>query len=176
MEPIKSPASNRILFTLSVAGFALLHIAIELLEGGVRVHYPLMREDLPAISNWWGLIVLPSLACLLYSFMQQGGQDSGPMGLSWVALYRLLAGFVYGGLLAGTFEFGLGQTPLYLLMCLIVGGIAYPIYRAELVLGFIMGMTYTFGAVIPTAVASLVALSSLLLHSTARFAIGKLST
>ncbi|HSF52731.1 MAG TPA: hypothetical protein VLA71_03215, partial [Algoriphagus sp.] len=33
-----------------------------------------------------------------------------------------------------------------------------PIYRAECLLGFVFGMTYTFGAVLPTLVGSILAL------------------
>jgi hypothetical protein len=38
---------------------------------------------------------------------------------------------------------------------------AFPVYRAEYVLGFVVGMTFTFGAVIPLLVALLVGTVSL---------------
>lgn len=169
MEVQIKTKSGRAYFTLSVALFALLHISIEMLSGGVHAHHPLMREDLPAISNWWGIVALPSLGWILFGFMEKS-TSRGLFGLSRETLLRLGGGFLYGGLLAGSFELGLGeQTPLYLLLILFLVGIAYPIYRGELILGFIMGMTYTFGAVLPTVVASVVALFSLLLHNAARF-------
>ena len=34
----------------------------------------------------------------------------------------------------------------------------FPIYRAECLLGFVMGMTFTFGAVLPTGIGSIFAL------------------
>lgn len=75
--------------------------------------------------------------------------------------------------MAAGFEFGLGQLPTVLLLGLLVGGIFYPVYRLELMLGFVMGMAYTFGAVIPAVVISIVALSSLLSHNAGRFLLGK---
>lgn len=176
MNDAKKVISGRAYFTLAVALFALLHISIELLSGGVRAHQPLMREDLPAISNWWGIVVLPSLGWILFAFMEKSA-SRGFAGLSRATLFRLGGGFLYGGMLAGSFELGIGeQTPLYLLLVLFLAGIAYPIYRGELVLGFIMGMTYTFGAVLPTIVASIVALFSFVLHNAARFLVKKLRT
>ncbi len=41
--------------------------------------------------------------------------------------------------------------PLYLLLGLLLGGIVYPIYRGELMLGLVMGMTYTFWRCHPPA-------------------------
>jgi hypothetical protein len=43
-----------------------------------------------------------------------------------------------------------------------------PIYRAENVLGFVLGMTFTFGAVLPTAVGSVVAMLSAASHRLVR--------
>lgn len=157
-------------FTLSFALFALLHLSIEFFNGGVQVHYPLMRDDLPAISNWWGLMLLPLFAWFSYSHAQKGDTHQALFGLSRAAFYRLGGAFLFGLMLAGSFELSLGQTPLILLLCLFLAGAAFPIYRVEFALGFILGMTFTFGAVIPSVVAGIVALSSLFLHTIRRAA------
>ena len=39
-----------------------------------------------------------------------------------------------------------------------------PVYRAECVLGFVLGMTFTFGAILPTMVASVIAVFSALVQ------------
>ena len=39
-----------------------------------------------------------------------------------------------------------------------------PIYRAEYLLGFVLGMAYTFGGVLPSVVGSILALVALLIH------------
>ena len=169
-----SSNGQRLRFTLAVMVFVILHLTVELLSGGVVVHYPLMDENMPPLSNWWGLLVLPGLAWIAYGFMQKDSSGHGIMGLRNEVFFRLGGAFVYGAALSAGFELGLGETPLYLLLGLFLGGIFYPVYRAELVLGLIMGMTYTFGAIIPTVVIGLVAISSLVLHNAALFIIRKL--
>ena len=167
MAVIRETKRSRLYFTLAVALFEVLHLGIELLNGGVLVHFPLMRSDMPGLSNWWGLLVLPTLAWVLYGFMAKGDEPVTVFELPKPVLYRFIGAFVYCGMLGASFELDLGETPMYFLLGLIVAGIAYPIYRAEMVLGFIMGMTYTFGAIIPTVVITIVAFSSLLLHNLA---------
>ncbi len=165
---------QRLLFVLLIAAFAVLHLTLEMLTGGVRTHYPLMREDLPALSNWWGLLVLPLFGWIAHYFAEQENSGVGILGLRKVAFYRLVCGFAYGALIATGFELGLGQMPLYLLLGLLLGGIVYPLYRGELMLGLVMGMTYTFGAIIPTVLIGLLAIVSLITHNTARFVVAKL--
>jgi hypothetical protein len=170
----QSPTSHRLQFTLAVTAFAILHLSLEFFTGGVRVHYPLMREDLPALSNWWGLILLPALAWFSHAYMPQESSTAGVLGLEKTAVYRLISAFIYGAALSASFEFGLGQTPLFFLLGLLLGGIFLPLYRFEIILGLILGMTYTFGAVIPTVAISLVALTSLLSYNAARFVTRKI--
>jgi len=179
MSGNNTTAPQRIYFTLAITLFAVLHLAIEMLSGGVREHYPLMNEDLPALSNWWALVVLPVLGWLTHTTASPAShENSGAaiLGLDPVVIFRLAAGFVYGATLAAGFELGLGQMPLYLLLGLFAGGVFYPLYRLEIMLGLVMGMTYTFGAVIPTVVASLVALISLFTHNAALFILRKLKS
>lgn len=168
-------SASRKTFTLAVVGFALAHLSIELLTGGVRVHYPLQNDDLPALSNWWGLVLLPALAWFSYTHMDKDSSPDGVLGLEKSVIYRLLCAFIYGAAIGATFEFGLGQTPLYLLLASLLGGFVYPLYRLEIILGGVLGMTYTFGAVIPTVVLSLVALSSLITYSTVCFVAKRLN-
>lgn len=170
----QNSSSSRLKFTLAVTGFALAHLSIELLTGGVRVHYPLQQEDMPALSNWWGLVLLPALAWFSYTHMSKDSSTDGLLGLEKAVIFRLIGAFIYGAALGASFEFGLGQTPLYLLFALLLGGVFYPLYRLEIVLGCVLGMTYTFGAVIPTVVLTLVALFSLITYNTVRFIVGKL--
>jgi hypothetical protein len=58
---------NRFPVLMPVAGlaFAALHLAYEHFTGGVQSHNLLNRPDLPAISNWLGLVTLPLLGVVL---------------------------------------------------------------------------------------------------------------
>src|SRR6185312_11324004 len=44
--------------------FAIAMLAWEYTHGGVVSHHFLDRRDMPAVSNWWSLAVLPLLAGL----------------------------------------------------------------------------------------------------------------
>ena len=171
---INNGINRRAQFTVAVSLYVVLHLSIEFFTGGVRVHYPLMRDDLPALSNWWGLIVLPFLAWVFYAGMKNDTEQPAWVGLSTSTLVRLAMAFAYGWLIGGTFTLGFEALPGYLFFALIGIGIGYPLYRPEVMLGLILGMTFTFGAVIPTVVIGIVALSSLLLNSIVLFLIRKL--
>jgi hypothetical protein len=63
--PVNPP--NRFPVLLPVAGFAFAaaHLAFEHFTGGVQSHNLLNRPDLPAISNWLGLVTLPLLVAVV---------------------------------------------------------------------------------------------------------------
>ena len=52
----------------------------------------------------------------------------------------------------------------YLFLGLIVAALLVPVYRAEYVLGFMLGMTFTFGAVLPSLIACMLATFSRVTH------------
>lgn len=166
--------TQRFRFSLALAILAALHLGLEIMHGGVVTHHLLARADMPGISNWWGLLLLPALAWFLYPFMSDPQTPSGLMGLSRAALYRLGGAIFYGGILAISFELGSEQIPAVMMGILIPLGMVFPLYRAELILGMVVGMTYTFGAVIPTIATSAVAIASCITHSTARYLVSKI--
>jgi hypothetical protein len=56
----------------------------------------------------------------------------------------------------------------YLFEGLLLLALLLPVYRAECVLGFVLGMAFVFGVVLPTAVATLIAAFSALIHRAIR--------
>jgi len=85
-----------------------------------------------------------------------------------VRLYQAVTGFVgalaYGIFLAVAFTQQYESVAFYLVIGLSLAAALIPVYHAEYVLGFILGMTFTFGAVLPTLIGALVAVVSALLH------------
>lgn len=171
MMKANSVSQHRLNFTISVAGFVALLLIGEALNGGVVTHYLLAREDMPGISNFWGLVTLPVLAWLLFPSNESNGAQSseGWVGFSNATWLRFGGALAYGATMGAGFELGYDQVTSIMLMILFPIGVFYPLYRGELVVGFVMGMTYTFGGVIPVAAAGVVALTSLVLHWIARF-------
>ena len=80
----------------------------------------------------------------------------------------IIAGFLVALLvgIALTVAFTMGNEAVasYIAQGIIVLAVLLPIYRAECFLGFVLGMTFTFGAVLPTAIGSVFAALSAVMH------------
>jgi hypothetical protein len=138
--------------------FALL-LAWQHLHGGVPAHHLLGREDLPSISNWWGLAGLPALTWFLLGRIER----RRPVADSPAPASGFAGALVFGALLALFFGLGRGDMCEHLVEGLPLIALTYPIYRAECVLGFVLGMTYTFGPVLPVFAAIVFALGATIL-------------
>lgn len=139
-------------------------------HGGVPNHHILANPDLPSISNWWGGIILPSLTWFLSyriqtSVIQNNNRGESSLSQSLATLsIRFVSAFLFGLLLAVFFTTGYSQGSDYLVMALLPLALFFPLYKAEFMLGFIIGMTYTFGVVLPTMFSCIVALFSAVLY------------
>ena len=160
---------TRIYFTgiVTIAIWSLL--AWDHYHGGVPSHHILHREDLPAISNWWGGFLLPLLTWfLLYRIQKRLMSDNIEVSKVSMRLANILYGFTgalfFGILLSVFFTFGYSSISGYIIIGLLLLALFFPIYRAECLLGFVIGMTFTFGAVLPTAVGSILALVGAVLY------------
>jgi hypothetical protein len=141
------------------------------LHGGVPGHSFLARDDMPVISNWWGALVLPALTWLLTGRLisrlaRVGGDAARRAHESRVAALAFAGALVYGSVMAVGFSSGRTEVSSQLFLALPVLGLLLPLFRAEYVLGFVLGLTYTFGAVLPVVIASAVAAVSAILHLT----------
>lgn len=147
----------------------LAHLTWEHFHGGVLRHHLLNRADLPAISNGWGSLLLPSLTWYLMGRINKRSEVLSD-GRAGAFPNSVIVGFVgsllFGILLSSSFTFGHATLTGYLFQGLLVLALVIPVYRSECVLGFVLGMTFVFGAVLPTAIASLIAAFSLLIHRT----------
>lgn len=147
----------------------LAHLTWEHFHGGVVSHNILNRRDLPAISNAWGVLLLPALAWFLSGFTQNriASRYAGNER-EFIFPIPVIIGFVgaliFGALLAASFANDYKTTTLYLFQSLFVLALLLPIYRAECLLGFVLGMTFTFGAVLPTGIGSIFVALSAFVH------------
>ena len=139
------------------------------LDGGVPSHHILANDDLPAISNWWGGLLLPLLTWFLLYRIQlrmrrQNKEDLKTSEDLKKVLLGLACSFVFGVLLSAFFTLGYPDICGYMILALIPLGLIFPIYRAECLLGFVLGMTFTFGAVLPTGIGSILVLIGVVLY------------
>lgn len=153
--------------------FALLweviHLGWEQFHGGVKSHHFLAMDDMPAISNWWGLLLLPALTWYLAGRIQKridfaGDGKDARSGLPVRVIIGFGVSLVFGMLLSFFFTNGYDDMTSYLFFGMFALAFILPVYRAECLLGFVMGMNFTFGAVLPTLVASMIASISALVH------------
>lgn len=153
-----------------VAGAGLLQLLLlgrEYLTGGVVSHHVLHDPALPAISNYWGLLVLPSLALLTArrSNRELRASNGSPqpflpwkvwLGFGLMLLVTLLQSFFWTQ--------GMEQITAYLALAALVSGLLLPIYRPECILGYVLGAAPVFGTVIPLAGVLVMAALSYLVH------------
>lgn len=142
---------NRILFTAIVTLLIWMHLAWDYFHDGVPTHYLLHRQDLPGISNWWGGIAIPLLTWfLLYRIKKRHyhkDANGDPKSINKV-LYGFIGALLFGILVSFFFTIG-SEVPGYMMIGLFILSFFIPLYRAEHILGFVLGMAYTFGGILP---------------------------
>lgn len=132
-------------------------------HGGVPSHHLLHRADMPAISNAWGLLALPALTWWALMRIQRRIVSTDVLAWRPVILGFVIA-FAFGAALATAFSVGANALTGALFQALLFLTLVLPLYRAECVLGFVLAMTITFGAVLPTLVALVLAAMAAAVH------------
>lgn len=140
-------------FIVAVSLYAAIHLVWQYFNGGVVSHHLLARADMPAVSNWWGIVILPMLAWFATTRMKLRIEFSD-MPASIVTFPKhIVIGFI--GILSlsliQSLAFKLGQPniTMYLALMMLTAGLFLPIYRAECFLAHVMGGSIAFGSVIP---------------------------
>jgi hypothetical protein len=90
------------------------------------------------------------------------------------AAIGLVGALCFGALLSVFFTLGREQVTGALFEALFVIALFAPIYRAEYLLGFILGMAYTFGGVLPSVFGLVVALIALVIHRVPRAVVARM--
>ena len=160
-----NPAWNSSRLPLRLAAGALLaelaHLAWEHLHGGILTHHIMRSAELPGLSNAWGLLLLPALAAWAgWRIETRRASGARPATLIASGLIALLLGLA----LSSAFAAGLQDLTFSIFIGVLVLAVLLPGYRAECWLGFVLGMSVTFGAVIPTVVGGIIAGLSALIH------------
>ena len=136
-------------------------------NGGVVSHHLLHRENLPAISNWWSLITVPALCWFLTGQIIKRLENTIPPQqnrLKTLILWGFAGSFALGAALATAFTINQTSVASALFQAMFVSALFLPLYRAEFLLGFVLAMMFTFGAVLPTLIGSVIVAVSALLH------------
>lgn len=156
---------------LTLAAFALMaeafHLGWEALHGGIPSHHLLQRADLPGLSNAWGLLILPALAAWAAGRLPRPGTTA--RGWLPVAVGFMLP-LLLGAALSLAFSLHAQAATEALFFGLLLLAVLLPAHRPESLLGFVLGMSWTFGAVLPTLIGGVIALLSWLVRRVALWA------
>jgi hypothetical protein len=150
--------------SVSVAIWGLL--AWNFYHGGIPRHHLLADKDLPAISNVWGALLIPVLTWFLTYLIQNRafGKANETRRVLRAELYGLAAALLFGAILSAFFTFGYPDICGYMLLGLLASSLFFPLYRPGCFLGFVLGMTFTFGAVLPAIIGTVLGLSAFLIY------------
>ncbi len=149
-----------IVFTIFITIAVLIMLIWEYYHGGVSGHHFLKRKDMPFISNWWGLILLPLVTFLSLKRIGKrinfGAELSNQYFIKQHLLPFLIA-LVFGILIVVFSSTGNSQIAYYMFLALFIVALFIPIYKSEYFLGFILGLSYFFGGALPVVIAIVLA-------------------
>lgn len=141
-------------------------------HGGVPSHYILQREDLPEISNWWGLVLLPVLTWTSFDRIRKRTKILAPQSKNLIENVKIIRLFIIGLLvglaLAISFTYRFETFLSNIFYVFLILGLIVPLFYCEFILGFVLGMTYTLGAVLPTLFVLIIATVGLFLFKLIR--------
>lgn len=145
---------------------------------GVPSHYLFQNPEYPELSNWWGALLLPVLSWFLLGRIKKriiSSPEESRLLLTKQVIISLLLSLIYGAILSLTFLYGYAEVSSVLFPGILFFALFVRVYREEFILGFILSMSFTFGAVLPTIFAALIALASAIVYFTVHFIFSKVS-
>ena len=163
---------TRLYFTALVTLITWSTLTWQYLHDGVPSHHLLRRADLPAISNWWGGLLLPALSWIMLGRIQKRILRQAAENQSQYATL-VLAGFIcalsYGAILSFAFINGYEQLASAMFFGILFFALFWRVYREEYLLGFVLSMSITVGAVLPTVFGAIIAVVAALIHTTVQY-------
>lgn len=164
--PATPTHDRRIPLVLLALGVQAAILAWDHFHGGVASHHLLANRALPAVSSWWGLLLTPILAWWAVAGVQRravratAASRVGPLA-------GFLCALAYGGVLALLFSRGSALVE-YLFFGLLALALVVRLWHGEYLLGFVSGMMFVTGPILPAMFGAVIALFSWLAHTVAR--------
>ena len=167
---MESILNKKLSIILGAFILASVFILWEHFNGGVITHHLLAREDLPGISNFWGLLSIPLLAWLTLSLINKQrdriikSEPSNLENYDKKTLKGFLAALLFGIIASLLWEFNLSNILQYFILAPILIAIFKPVHLPEYLLGFVIGMLFTFGGILPIIVGTVLLLLCFLIN------------
>ena len=160
----KFSKKQRTLLTFLVALLVWGHVTWDYFHGGIPTHYLFHNKDMPGIPNWVGALILPFFTWfLLYRIHKRLNRNNTKETLTKVG-WRFLAGLLFAVTISICFVNGI-QIVDYIMGTILILAFVFPLYKSEYVLGWVLGSSYTFGAVLPMGFGSILCLLFFLVYA-----------
>ena len=155
----------------TAAGFGLVILALILREyfsGGVITHHLLAEEDLPGISNWWGLLTVTTLALITLWSVDRRFQKH-PETREKCILRAFFGALLFGIAMGLLWEFSLVDILSKAIWLPLLLAFFFPVYLPEYLLGFVVGMAYTFGGILPIMIGLILVIGAFIIYHLTRW-------
>lgn len=149
-----------IVFTIFITIAVLIMLIWEYYHGGVSGHHFLKSKDMPFISNWWGLILLPLVTFLSLKRIGKRINFNEEMNNQLFIknhLLPFLLAVLFAILIVVFSSTGNSEISYFMFLALFIVALFIPIFKAEYFLGFILGLSYSFGGALPVVIAIVLA-------------------
>ncbi len=163
--------SKHLLFRFRIWFTAIITIGLSSLlvwqyfHGGIPSHYFLADKTMPLVSNGWGVLVIPIMTWfLLFRLEKRLFSQSDSISFPRHALIGFLSALLFGVTLGLSIHYGVETFSSNVPFLLFGLALFFPTYRAEYFLGFVLGLTYFIGGVLPVVVGGVFLLISALIH------------
>lgn len=152
-------------FTATVTLLLSSLLSWQYFHDGIPSHHFLADKTMPLVSNAWGALVIPITTWFLLFRVKKGlFSQSDAIPFPRHALVGFLSALVFGVALGIAVEFRfelfLNNVPIIIFSL----ALTFPIYKSEYFLGFVLGLTYFIGGVLPVVVGSVFLLISAVMY------------
>ena len=160
---LQSILNHKILAPLAALLITGIFILWDYFRGGVPTHYLLADENMPGFSNWWGLLTIPCLTWIVVTLVQKRAKSTQ----SFIGA-NFIGALIFGIIIAILWEFRLEHILQYLILLPVAISFFKAVHFPESLLGFVLGMLYTFGGVLPILIGTLLLLLCLVANQAIR--------
>ncbi|NKI32709.1 hypothetical protein [Croceivirga thetidis] len=145
---MKFNLQSRIICTALVTVLVWAHVLWDYFHDGIPVHYLFMDKNMPPFPNWLGAIILPFFCWVLLARIAKRVNNHDDKDSLKLVFMRFLSAFAVSLAISVCFENGI-EIPGLLLLSIFAQAFIFPLYKSEFLLGWVLGTSYTFGAMIP---------------------------
>lgn len=144
-----------IYFTLGITTVLDTLLLYQYFSDGIPSHHFLARKEMPLVSNAWGIVTIPAFTWfLVWRIAKRIFNQTDTIEFPKNVLAAFSVSLVFGVALGLSIQYGFktftGNVPIILFTL----ALFFRTYRAECFLGFVLGLTYFVGGVLPIVVGS----------------------